>query len=114
MALRVKKIILTLSIGLPLERWLHKILVLLEKESGNIDIDKLQAIILFKAEFNWWLKIIFSKKVMRRAIEMDLLPQEFFAQKGTSAMEAILIQTLCCDINRLQHRTFSVVDADLS
>ena len=41
MALQVKKIKLTLRISLPLERWLHGILVLLEKESGNIDIDKL-------------------------------------------------------------------------
>ena len=29
-------------------------------------------------------------------------------------MEAILTQTLWCDINRLQHRTFSAVSADLS
>ena len=63
-ALQVKKINLTLRIGLPLERWLNRILVLLEKESGNIDIDKLQAIILFEADFNWLLKISFSKKLM--------------------------------------------------
>ena len=102
--LQVKKVNLTLCIGLPLERWLHRILVLIEKESGNIDIDKL----------NWLLKIIFSKKLMGRAIETNLLPQEFFAQKGTSTMEAIITQTLLCDINRLQHRTFLVVSADLS
>ena len=79
-----------------------------------MDIDKLRAIILFEADFSWLLKIIFSKKLMGRAIEMDLLPQEFFAQKGMSAMDAILTQTLWCDINHLQHRTFSVVSADLS
>ena len=40
-ALQLKKINLTLRIGLPLKRRLHGILALLGKESGNIDIDKL-------------------------------------------------------------------------
>ena len=66
---------MTLYIGLTLERWLHGKTFLLEKESGNIDIDKLQAIIIFEANFNWLLKLIFSKKLMERAITMDLLPQ---------------------------------------
>ena len=86
----------------------------IEKESGNIGIDKLQAIILFEAVFNWFLKIIFSKKLMGRAIEMNLLPKDVFAQQGTSAMEAILTQTLWCDVNCLQHRTFAVISAGLS
>ena len=77
-ALQVKKINLTLCIGLSLERWLHEILVLIEKESGNIYIDKLWSIIWLKADFNWLLKIIISKKLMGRTIAMNLLPQEFF------------------------------------
>ena len=96
------------------ERWFHRILVHLEKESGNIDIEKLWTIVLFEADFNWLLKIIFSKKLMGRAIEMNLLPQEFFTQQGTSAMEAILTQTLWCDINCLRHRTFPVISAYLN
>ena len=74
-ALQVKKLNLTLHISLPSEKWLQGILVLLEKKSGNIDIDKLRAIILFEADYNWVLKIIFSKKLMGRVIKMDLLPQ---------------------------------------
>ena len=66
-ALQVKKINLTLRIDLPLERWLHGILVLLEKESGNIDIDKVQTIILFKADFNWLLKIIGDKNMWHKS-----------------------------------------------
>ena len=56
---RIKMLNLILRLGLPLERWLNGILLLLQKESGNIDIDKLRAIILFEADFNWLLKMIF-------------------------------------------------------
>ena len=68
---------------------------------GNIDIDKLHFIILFEADFNWLLKMIFSKQLMARAIENDSLPQEFFAMKGRSAKDAIMTRTLWSDINRL-------------
>ena len=111
---RIKMLNLILRLGLPLERWLNGILLLLQKEIGNIDIDKLRAIILFEADFNWLLKMIFSKRLTSRAIENDTLPQEFFAIKGRSAKEAILARTLWCDTNRLQHRSFAVVSADLS
>ena len=111
---RIKMLNLILRLGLPLERWLNGILLLLQKEIGNIDIDKLRAIILFEADFNWLLKMIFSKRLTSRAIENDTLPQEFFAIKGRSAKEAILARTLWCDTNRLQHRSFAVVSADLA
>ena len=47
---------IVLKMGLPLERWLHGLTVMLEKERGNIIIDKLCAIYLFEADFNWVLK----------------------------------------------------------
>lgn len=105
---------LILRLGFPLERWLHGILLLLQKKTGNIDIDKLWAIILFEADFNWLLKMTFSKHLISRATENDLLHQEFFAMKGKSAKDAIITRTLWCDTNRLQHRSFAVVSADFS
>ena len=105
---------LIIRLGLPLERWLNGILLLLQKEVGNIDIDKLRAIILFEADFNWLLKMIFSKRLTSRAIENNTLPQEFFAMRGRSAKDAILAQTLWCDTNKLQHQFFTVVSADLA
>ena len=113
-SLQIKKLNLMLRLGLPLERWLHGILLLLQKEIGNIDIDKLRFIILFEADFNWLLKMIFSKRLMARAIENDTLPQEFYAMKGKSAKDAIITRNLWCDINRLQHISYAVVSADLS
>ena len=45
-----------------LERWLHGLTVLLEKEFGNINIDKLWAIYLCKADLNWVLQVNFEQK----------------------------------------------------
>ena len=47
---------------IPLERWDKSLTVLLEKEFGSVFFDKLRAIILFEADFNWLQKLIFSKK----------------------------------------------------
>ena len=52
-ALHVAKLNLALASGKPLERWGHGLTVLLEKEFGSIYIDKLRAICLFEADFNF-------------------------------------------------------------
>ena len=56
------KINACLNLGTALERWGKSLTVLLEKEFGSIFFDKLRAIILFEADFNWIQKIVFSKK----------------------------------------------------
>ena len=50
-----------------MERWLHGLTVLLEKVAGKIDIDKLPAICLYEADFNWILKLLFSKRMIANA-----------------------------------------------
>ena len=112
--IQVRKLNLIVRNGFPLDRWMNGILLLLQKEIGNIDIDKLRFIILFEADFNFLLKKIFAQRLMARAIENDTLPIEFYSMKGKSAKEAIITRTLWCDINRLEHRSFAVVSADLS
>ena len=56
------KINACLNLGTSLKRWGKSLTVLLEKEFGSVFFDKLRAIILFGADFNWIQKIIFSKK----------------------------------------------------
>ena len=45
----------------PLERWDKSLTVLLQKEFGSVFFDKLRAIMLFEADFNWLQKIVFSR-----------------------------------------------------
>ena len=111
--LQVKKLNLAYQRGKPLDRWGHGTTVLLAKKAGGTTIDKLRAICLFEADFNWSLKIIFAKKMMRNAKDYNLLPPELFATSGTSAPAGCLTRILWCDMNLIMNRSFSVQNCDL-
>ena len=110
--LQVMKLNLVLSMGMPLKRWLHGLTVLLEKEHGNINIEKLRAICLFEVDLNWVLKVIFAKRMMANARENDLVPPEPFATVGSNAIRATLAKFLCTDICTTQHRNHGVASVD--
>ena len=55
--LHVRNINQAASRGLPLTRWKQGVTVLLEKTAGNNNLEKLRAICLLEADFNWWLKV---------------------------------------------------------
>ena len=64
--IHVRNINLAARHGMPLKRWKNGVTALLEKVMGNILIDKLHAICLLEADFNWWLKIIYARRMMHR------------------------------------------------
>ena len=111
--IQVQKLNIAYRRGLPLERWLHGTTVLLAKKAGGVTIDKMRAICLFEADFNWAQKIIFARNMMANAREHDLLPPELHARSGTSAPAGCLTRILWCDINRTMNRSFSVQNCDL-
>ena len=99
--------------GAPLDRWLNGLTVMLEKEKGNINIDKLRAICLFEAALNWVLKVVYAKRMMRNAREQDLIPPELFATAGRSAIDATMAKIMFTDVCRTQHRNHAVASVDL-
>jgi hypothetical protein len=72
-------------------------MVLLKKMFGNIYIDKMQAICLLEANYNW-LNIVFAKQMMDKAFEEDIIPAEQFAKRGSQATEGVLTPGLFCNI----------------
>ena len=50
-------------------------LVLLEKVCGYNYVHKLRAICLLEADFNWWNKLIFAKRMMTLARDSDMIPE---------------------------------------
>ena len=52
-SLHVAKLNLVLSSSEFLDRRCQSLMIFLEKEYGNIEFDKLRAVVLFKAAFNW-------------------------------------------------------------
>ena len=85
--LQVRSINLVARPGSPLECWRQGITVLLEKVAGNIRIDKLRAIYLVEADFNWWLKVVFAKRMMHQMKKMGVLPLEQGATSGKMATD---------------------------
>ena len=111
--LQVMKLNLVLSMGMLLERWLHELTVLLEKEFENINVDKLRAICLFKVDLNWMLEVILTKRMMANARKNKLVPPELSATAGLSAPNAKMAKVFHTDICWTQYRKHYVANVDL-
>jgi hypothetical protein len=71
---------------------------LLEKVFGNIYIDKMRAICLLEANYNWLNKFVFVNQMMDKAFEGDIIPVEQFAKRGSQATKGVLTSGLFCNI----------------
>jgi hypothetical protein len=92
------KLTLAASTGVPLAPWVNGLLVLLKKVFGNFYIDKMWAICLLEANYNWFNKFVFEKQMMDKAFQGDIIPAEQFAKRGSQATEVVLTSGLFCDI----------------
>jgi hypothetical protein len=102
-ALHASKLSLVARKGLPLSRWNRGLTVLLEKIVGNVFIHKLRAICLLEANFDWWNKLIFAKRMMQQAIHAGAIPQECFAKKNSYCNYAVLTKQFFCDSSQIWH-----------
>ena len=108
------KLSLASTSGIPLKRWETGLTILLEKSPGNINIDKMRAICLFEADFNYLNKYVFAKQMMNKAFEAEIVPSEQFAKRGSQANQGVLASVLVCDMSRTQHRTAAIASVDLA
>ena len=111
-ALHAGKLSLAAQTGVPLDRWGRGLTILLEKVIGNIFVHKLRAICLFEADFNWWNKLIFARRMMHLAGEKWQILEESFAKKGSHAMNAIMVKTLFGDTSKVLHWPASLSGVD--
>ena len=51
---------------------------------GNLKIDKLRAILLIEADYNWMYKLLINKRHIPCAKELGLLPDEAFGSRKDS------------------------------
>jgi hypothetical protein len=87
----------------PLAWWGKGLTVLLENIMGNVFVHKLWAICLLEADFNWWNKLIFAKRMMQQAVRDGLLPQEVFAKKHSHCHHAVLTKQFFCNSSHTLH-----------
>ena len=71
-------------------------MVLLEKTRGNNFINKMRAICLLEANFNYFNKTIFARRMMASAQDRGQTPTECFAKKGSNRINAIIIKIMYC------------------
>ena len=60
--------------GTPLARWESGLSVMLEKTKGIIQVDKLRAILLMEADFNFYNGLMFAKRMVDRAEHNHWIP----------------------------------------
>ncbi len=81
MAMHAAKLTLATSTSIPLACKGNGLTVLLKKVFGNIYIDKMQAICLLEANYNWLNKFVFAKQMMDKVFQGDIIPTEQFAKR---------------------------------
>jgi len=98
--------------GVPLARWGRGLTVLLEKICGDNFVGNLRAICLFEADFNWWNKLIFARRMMQHSTEKNAIPEELFAKKLSTCDDANMTKTLFADVSKTLHIPGSVIGCD--
>jgi hypothetical protein len=110
--LQVRSINLAARQGSPLDCWRQGVTVLLEKVAGNIRIDKLHAICLLEADFNWWLKVVIAKRMMHQMKMTGVLLLEQSATTGKTAVDYSMTKQLFFDQANILHTTCTVSSND--
>ena len=99
--------------GTSINRWERGLTVMLEKIKGNIKVDKLRAILLMEADFNFFNKLMFGHRLMRQNILYKRMPQELYGGlPNRSAQEVGINRRLVLDIFRLKRRCGVVAGVD--
>jgi hypothetical protein len=98
--------------GTPLTRWGQGVTVLLEKVAGTAKIDKLRAICLLEADFNWWLKVIFARRLMQQMKLAGAIPLEQGAVKGKTTTNNSLLKQLFYDQANILHEDCALSSTD--
>ena len=99
--------------GVPLARWELGVTVLLEKITGVPFVNKLRAICLFEADFNYWTTLIFAQRIMKKACEGGGIPDKVYAKKGSHCDDATMTKVFFCDLFRITRHPSAITKTDL-
>ncbi|KAI2488890.1 hypothetical protein MHU86_25944 [Fragilaria crotonensis] len=101
--------------GLALPRWCKATNILLEKDPGRPCINRLRIIHLFEADFNFLLKLLWGSRLVRRALQYDLLHHgQFGSVPRKTTMDPIMLTQLTSDLSRILKINMARFDNDAS
>ena len=107
-----KKITLVSRTGCPPERWSYGLTVMLEKIAGLALVNKLRAILLMEADFNFHNKLIFGSRMLDTARANSFIPAEQYSEKQSTADDGSFDKVLQGDISRQRRLPMSIISAD--
>jgi hypothetical protein len=87
---------------------------MLEKTLGVTLVTKLRAILLMEADFNATNKIIYGNRMMAKAREHALMPDEIFSEQNRMADNGTLSKTLFCDLARQARAPVAIASVNAS
>jgi hypothetical protein len=88
---------------------------MLEKEAGVIKVNKLRAILLMEADFNFFNGLMFAKRMMQRVEQRNAVPMECYgSRRNHEAIEVAVNRRLVTDLLRQKRFPGAIasVDAD--
>ena len=100
------------SYGVPPERWGIGLQVMLEKVAGVALVEKLRAILLMEADYNFFNKWVFGFKAMDRLYLENYIPNDQYSQRESTAEDARMDSRFTYDISRQLHIPMATVSVD--
>ena len=101
------------SRGYSCSRWQAGLSAMLEKKAGVIQVDKLRAILLMEADFNFANKLIFGSRMMKEAMAQNEIPDELFGSiKNWEAIEAAVCRHSAADLSHMMRTPMAISSVD--
>ena len=99
--------------GIFLSRWTKGLTVMLEKQANVIKVDKLRAILLMEADFNFINKLIFGCRLVKQCEHHNRFPLELFGSRAArSAIEVALNRRITLDVMKVKRRCGAIAGVD--
>ena len=106
---------LAFNYGVPLPRWARGMSCMLEKKEGAIRVNKLRAILLIEADFNFATKLLFGRRLQHRMEDVHAIPQEQLRSRNQhGALEVAVSRRICMDISRQSLTPLGIIGADVA
>jgi hypothetical protein len=106
------KITLIACGGCPPDCWGHGLQVMLEKVAGVALVNKLRAILLMEADFNYMNKWVFGHEAINKMYALCYVSKDQYSQKESTAEDAKLDNKLTMDLSHQLWHPLATMSAD--
>jgi hypothetical protein len=104
---------IAISRGIAIPRLSNATNVLIEKDPGRPRIHRLRIIHLFEADFDLFLKLQWGHRLVRKALELDILhPGQHGSVPNRQAMDPVMLTQLTTDLCRVLKHDLARFDND--